>query len=124
MAVGVPPTGDLAELDRVWADVVADLSSSPPIRPLIAVCRPIAVEGNLVTLGFPEGQSFLKDVAERRRATLEAGIGRALGRPVAVRLEATNLDLRADPLDPEAERVMAAARRIFGADLVDADEVG
>ena len=77
-----------------------------------------------MTLGFPEGKAFLKDVAERRRSTLEDGIGRALGRSVAVRLVATNLDLLPPPVDDEAERLLAAARRIFADDLVDADEVG
>jgi hypothetical protein len=103
---------------------VAELSKSPPIKPLIEVCRPIAVDGDVVTLGFPEGKSFLKDVAERRRTTLEDGIGRAIGRSVAVRLVATNLDLLPPPIDEEAERVIAAARRIFADDLVDAGEVG
>ncbi len=117
-------SGDLEELDRAWPEIVAELSKSPPLKPLIAVCRPIAVDGNVVTLGFPEGQSFLKDVAERRRPTLEDGIGRVLGRTVAVRLEATNLDLRPPALDDDAARVLDAARRIFADDLVDAGEVG
>ncbi len=67
--------------------------------------------------------AFLKDVAERRRPNLEEGIGRALGRPVAVRLVATNLDVLPPPVDDEAERIIAAARRIFADDLVDAGEV-
>jgi DNA polymerase III subunit gamma/tau len=116
--------GGLAELDRAWSGIVAELSKSPPIKPLIEVCRPIAVDGDVVTLGFPEGKSFLKDVAERRRATLEEGIGRAIGRSVAVRLVATNLDVLPAPADEEGERVVAAARRIFADDLVDAGEVG
>jgi hypothetical protein len=38
---------------------------------------------------------------------------------------ATNLDLLPPlPMDEEAERVIAAARRIFADDLVDAGEVG
>lgn len=125
-AAAVPPPdgGGLPELDRAWPQIVAELSKSPPIKPLIEVCRPIAVDGDVVTLGFPEGKSFLKDVAERRRTTLEEGIGRAIGRPVAVRLVATNLDLLPPPIDEEAERVIAAARRIFADDLVDAGEVG
>ena len=114
----------LDELDRAWPGIVAELSKSPPIKPLIEVCRPIAVDGDVVTLGFPEGKSFLKDVAERRRSTLEDGIGRGLGRPVVVRLVATNLDLLAPPDDEDAERVLEAARRIFADDLVDAGEVG
>lgn len=113
----------LRALDRIWPSIVADLSTSPPIKPLIEVCRPIDVDGNVVTLGFPEGKAFLKDVAERRRSTLEDGIGRALGRTIAVRLVATNLDLLPPPIDDEAERIIAAARRIFADDLVDAGEV-
>ena len=77
-----------------------------------------------MTLGFPEGKAFLKDVAERRRTTLEEGIGRVLGRSVAVRLVATNLEMLAPPADDEAERLLAAAKRIFADDLVDAGEVG
>ena len=115
--------GGLRALDRIWPSIVADLSTSPPIKPLIEVCRPIDVDGNVVTLGFPEGKAFLKDVAERRRSTLEEGIGRALGRTIAVRLVATNLDLLPPPIDDEAERIIAAARRIFADDLVDAGEV-
>jgi DNA polymerase-3 subunit gamma/tau len=121
-----PPAADvdgLRALDRMWPSIVADLSASPPLKPLVTVCRPIDVDGNVVTLGFPEGMAFLKDVAERRRPNLEEGIGRALGRPVSVRLVATNLDVLPPPVDDEAERIIAAARRIFADDLVDAGEV-
>ena len=82
------------------------------------------MDGNVVTLGFPEGQAFLRDVAERRRANLEEGIGQFLGRVVAVRCVATNLDLVPPlPGDADAEYVLAEARRIFGEDLVDVGEV-
>jgi DNA polymerase-3 subunit gamma/tau len=129
VAASNPPVGEdgdgLRALDRIWPAIVAELSKSPPLKPLIVDCRPIDVQGDVVTLGFPEGKAFLKDVAERRRSTLEDGIGRALGRSVAVRLVATNLeDLPPSVVDDEAERLLAAARRIFADDLVDADEVG
>jgi DNA polymerase-3 subunit gamma/tau len=125
-AAGGPADEQLRELDKLWPSIVAELSKSPPIKPLIDVCRPIAVDGGSVTLGFPEGKAFLKDVAERRRSTLEEGIARALGRPVAVRLVATNLELM-PPLgsaDEDSEGIVEAARRIFADDLVDAGEVG
>ena len=112
----------LAELIAAWPRIVADLSSSPPIKPLVEACRPIDMTGNQVILGFPEGKAFLRDVAERRRTHLEEGIGRVLGRAVAVRLVATNLDLLPAPAAEEVD-LLSMARRVFADDLVDADEV-
>ncbi len=92
------------------------------MKPLVEACRPIEMSGNQVVLGFPEGKAFLRDVAERRRTQLEDGIGRILGRAVAVRLVATNLDLLPVPATDDAD-LLTMARRIFADDLVDADEV-
>ncbi len=115
---------DLADLRRRWPEVVAHISRHPPTKPLIEACRPIAVDGAVVTLGFPESQLFLRDVADRRRATLEDGLGRVLGRPVSVRCVATNLEPEPLPTaDPEAAAVLRAARDVWGDDLVEAPEV-
>ncbi|HEX8940595.1 MAG TPA: DNA polymerase III subunit gamma/tau [Candidatus Limnocylindrales bacterium] len=114
----------LAQLRARWPEVVTIVSRHPPSKPLIAACRPIAVDGNVVTLGFPEDQSFFKEVAEKRRPHLEEGIGHVLGRPVAVRCVATNLELPPAAEDPEAARLLAEARRIFAEDLLDVGEVG
>jgi len=93
------------------------------VKPLIAACRPVSIEGALVTLGFPEDQAFLKDALERRRSMLEEVIGRILGRDVNVRCVATNLeDVPAIP-PGEAADLISEARRIFGDDLVDVGEV-
>jgi DNA polymerase III subunit gamma/tau len=111
-------------LRRRWPEVVALLSKHPPIKPLIEACRPIAIDGAVVTLGFPESQVFLRDVADRRRTTLEDGLGRVLGHPVSVRCVATNLE--PDPLpvtDPEGDAVLRAARDVWGDDLVEVPEV-
>ena len=121
-AVAAPASDALAALHAQWPEIVAWISRNPATKPLIAVCRPIAVDGNVVTLGFPESQAFLKDALERRRTILEQGIGQFLGREVAVRCVATNLDLR-PPSDPDADRLVAEARRIFAEDLVDVGEV-
>jgi DNA polymerase III subunit gamma/tau len=118
---GTPPGID--ELRAAWPAIVAALSQSPPIKPLIAACRPVSLDGVVVTLGFPEDQAFLKDALERRRAMLEEGIGRILGRPVNVRCVATNLEhVPAVPLGETAD-LISEARRIFGDDLVDVGEV-
>ena len=78
--------------------------------------------GNQVVLGFPEGKAFLRDVAERRRTQLEDGIGRILGRAVAVRLVATNLDLL-PVAGSRGGRPPDDGPAVFADDLVDADEV-
>jgi len=119
------PTGDLAVLRDRWPEIVARISAHPPTKPLIVVCRPISVEDGVVTLGFPEDKSFLRAVAERRRGVLEENISAVLGRSVAVRCVATNIDVVPDlPSDEEAAWILAEARRIFGEEGADPAEVG
>jgi len=114
----------LVELRRRWPEIVALISRHPPTKPLIEACRPLAVDGSVVTLGFPESQLFLRDVADRRRSTLEEGVSRVLGRPVAVRCVATNVELDVTPsADPEGTAVLAAARAVWGDELVGVREV-
>jgi DNA polymerase-3 subunit gamma/tau len=119
------PTGDLAALRDRWSEIVARVSLHPPTKPLIVVCRPISVEDNVVTLGFPEDKAFLRQVAERRRPILEESVSAVLGRSVAVRCVATNLDVVPElPAGDESAWVLAEARRIFLDEPGDAAEVG
>jgi DNA polymerase III subunit gamma/tau len=120
-----PPTpvtvgvGD--DLDRLvgeWPEIVR--SVRPATRAVLTECRPIAVDGNVVTLGFPEAKAFLKDHAERRRAEVEAAVGGHLGRHVSVRSVATNIEVA--PI-VAADDLVAEARRIFGEDLVEVAEI-
>jgi DNA polymerase-3 subunit gamma/tau len=106
-----------------WAEIVEVVSKSPPTKPLILACRPVSVEGGVVVLGFPEAQSFFKDVAERRRAVLEDGVSRVLGMPVSVRCVAANVEVSPLPADPDSSRLMTEFRRIYGDDVVDVGEV-
>ena len=123
--VDAGPGTDLDRLRAGWSGVVADITErNRAAKPLITACRPIGVEGRMVTLGFPEEQGFLKDVAERRRPLLEASIGGYLGHPVAVRCVATNLELLPSlPEDDEGAHLLAEAQRIFADDLAEAPEV-
>jgi hypothetical protein len=116
--------GGVDELRARWPEVVAVLSENPPIKPLIEACRPISVEGHLVTLGFPEDKAFLKIALERRGPILEEGIGRILGRAVNVRCVATNLEhVPTVSIEAESADLISEARRIFADDLVDVGEV-
>jgi DNA polymerase III subunit gamma/tau len=116
------PSPALDELLGSWPAIVAHLSAHPPTKPLVIACRPVAVDGAIVTLGFPEEQAFLKDAAERRRPAIEAGIAAVLGRPVTVRCVVANVEGAAADL-PDGGFVLAEARRIFADDIVDVGEV-
>ena len=97
-------------------------SVGPATRAIINECRPLSVEGNVVTLGFPEAKGFLKDVAERKAKELDTAVGAFLGRSVNVRCVATNIEIPvAAPAD--SAFVLAEARRIFADDIVDVGEV-
>ena len=119
-AVAVPiAVGD--DLDRLldgWPEIVQAVS--PATRAVLTECRPIGIDGNVVTLGFPEAKSFLKDHAERRRQDVETAVGGLLGRPVNVRTVATNIEVA--PMGA-ADDLVAEARRIFGEDLVDVADI-
>ena len=134
-AVESAPAAPSAESDdaarrscsRPGRSVVEQISRNPANRPLINACRPVEVRGATIVLGFPESQAFLRDIAERKRAMLEEGIGRVLGRAVAVKCVATNIEL-VEPVAALAaasngEDLVAQARRIFADDLVDVAEV-
>jgi hypothetical protein len=124
VAVPIPSPGEgLGELIRQWPAIVSRLSQNPSLKPLIVVCRPIAVDGNVITLGFPEHQRFYAERIEQRRASIEQGMAEVLGRDIAVKSVATNLELHPVPPDPDSDRLIEEARRIFGEDLVDVGEV-
>jgi len=110
--------GDLARLQEHWTEVVA--SVGPATRAVITECRPMSVEGNIVTLGFPETRGFLKDQSERKRPEIEAALGGFLGREVGVRTIATNIEI---PPTVTAADVRAEANRIFGDLLVDVPDI-
>ncbi len=114
----------LALLLERWAEIVEVISKSPPTRPLIVACRPVSVDGNVVTLGFPETQSFFKDVADRRRPILEDGVSRVLGMPVSVRCVAANVEVAPLPEDPDSSRLLTEFKRIYGDDAIDVGDVG
>jgi DNA polymerase-3 subunit gamma/tau len=121
-AVNADDGGPLAELLAAWPEIVTQLSAHPPTKPLVIACRPVAVDGAIVTLGFPEEQAFLKDAAERRRPAIEAGISAVLGRPVTVHCVVANVEIAVTgPAD--TSYVLAEARRIFADDIAEVGEV-
>jgi DNA polymerase III subunit gamma/tau len=126
--VAAPPAtnGTDLSLDRIvaaWPDIVTVLSRQPVIKPLILMCRPVALDGVIVTLGFPEEQAFLREIAERKKAGIEAGIREVIGTDVGVRCIVANIEVPAPTTGGDDGFLMAEARRIFGDDLADVAEI-
>jgi len=122
-AAPVPMSGDALErLRRGWRELVGHVSANPANRPLIEACRPVEVRDGIVILGFPEDQSFLRDIAERKKRVLEDAVRHVLGADYGVRCIATNV-AALEPLPDEAADTLELARRVFGGDLVDVAEI-
>jgi hypothetical protein len=125
-SAAAPVDGPLAELLAAWPQIVERVSRNPADRPLITACRPVEVSGATIVLGFPESQAFMRDVATRKQRKLEEGIGEVLGRAVAVRCVATNVELIPQDVLARAsggEDLVEQARKIFADDLADVAEV-
>ena len=112
----------LEQVVAAWPDIVAWLSQKPAVKQLILTCRPVALDGAIVSLGFPEEQAFLRDVAERKKADIESGVAHVIGRDVGIRCVVANVEIAAVPASDESF-LISEARRIFGEDLVDVGEV-
>jgi len=119
------PASALDVLDRLrtgWPQLVAHVSANPANRPLIEAARPVDVRDGFVILGFPEDQSFLRDIAERKKRILEDAVRIVLGADFGVRCVATNV-AAIEPPPPEAADTIELARRVFGGDLLDVAEI-
>ena len=87
------------------------------------MCRPVALDGVIVTLGFPEEQAFLREIAERKKANIEAGIREVIGRDIGVRCVVANIEVPVAVPGTDDGFLIAEARRIFGDDLADVVEI-
>jgi DNA polymerase-3 subunit gamma/tau len=123
VAPGPGSAGDaLDKLRRGWPELVAHVSANPANRPLIQAARPVDVRDGFVILGFPEDQSFLRDIAERKKRILEDAVRIVLGADYGVRCVASNV-AALEPPTPDAADTIELARRVFGGDLLDAAEI-
>jgi DNA polymerase III subunit gamma/tau len=121
-ATETPPDATLESLQAAWPQVVESIARNPANRPLITACRPVDVRDGVVVLGFPESQAFLRDIAERKRGVLEDELTAVLGRTVAVRCIATNVELP-PASDDGPDELVAHARQIFQDDVLDVADV-
>ena len=121
-AIDPPHEGDIVAVRSSWPDIVSTIGANPANRPLVSSCRPVEFRDGFLVLGFPEGQAFMRDIAERKRLVLEDGIAAVMGRPVAVRCVVTNLEL-VEPVDSGEGDLVAQARRIFDGELAGVEDI-
>jgi hypothetical protein len=117
-----PDLDDILSIRAAWPGIVAAIGANPANRPLVSSCRPVEFRDGFLVLGFPEGQAFMRDIAERKRRVLEDGITSVVGRPVAVRCVVTNLEL-VEPVDSGEDDLVAQARRVFDGELAGVDDI-
>jgi hypothetical protein len=113
---------DILAIRAAWPGIVAAIGANPANRPLVSSCRPVEFRDGFLVLGFPESQSFMRDIAERKRLVLEDGIAAVVGRPVAVRCVVTNLEL-VEPVDSGEDDLVAQARRVFDGELAGVEDI-
>ncbi|HET6379798.1 MAG TPA: hypothetical protein VFH63_02025, partial [candidate division Zixibacteria bacterium] len=127
-ASGARPNGD--EVRARWGEVVQ--AASPALKPILADCRPVTVNGARVTLAFPEERAFMREKARNRAAAIEQLLARVLGGTWAIECVASNVELEPlsvqqavapNPDDPDAQALLEGVLRITGGELVDVPEV-
>ncbi|MEA2391825.1 MAG: polymerase subunit gamma/tau, partial [Solirubrobacteraceae bacterium] len=126
------PSLDLDDFLELWPAVLDGLRpETPMLADLLGRARPVAVAGDVVTVAFSRGASFLKRQAEgdRHRAAATEAVRATTGRRLALVYE-----LR-DDVEPDAEGAESApalsedelvARLVaeFDAEEIDAPEEG
>ena len=113
-----------------WPAVIE--RAAPAIKPLLAACRPVAVNGARITLAFPEERGFMREKVANRSAAIEQLLGLVLGGQWAIECIVSNVELEpltvaqaltADPADPDGRALLEGVLRITGGELVDVPEV-
>jgi DNA polymerase-3 subunit gamma/tau len=122
------PAGD--QVRARWGEVVQQ--ASPALKPILADCRPVGVDGARVTLAFPEERAFMREKARARAAAIEQLLAQVLGGAWAIECVASNVELEPlsvqqavapDPADQDGQALLEGVLRITGGELVDVPEV-
>ena len=110
--------------------MVAGRRSSPgsaatrPTSPLVANCRPVEVRDGIVILGFPENQPFLREKAEQRRKDARGRLwptSSVIRSGYAAWWPTSSWQSTSDRDDLD---LVAQARKVFGGDLADVNDIG
>ncbi|MBA2439068.1 MAG: hypothetical protein H0V50_00150, partial [Thermoleophilaceae bacterium] len=125
-AESAPAAPQALDLDRVkglWsavADAVAEQNAM--VAALFSEAVPTALEGDRLTVGFPEQAAFSKKKAEANRDLLQGALRSLTGRGLSVVFELTGGRTQAAPARLGEEELLERLRQEFGAEEVRSDD--
>ena len=118
------PEHDIERLQALWPAVAEALREREAfvVAALLGEARPIALDGDRLTVRFPEDAVFKKRQAEANRGIVEEAIGALTGRPVTVVYELSGGAAQDEASVLSDEELLARLREDFGATEVFDDD--
>jgi DNA polymerase III subunit gamma/tau len=120
---GSSPLLDLEQLRTLWPAVAeAVREENGMLGAVLGDAKPIAVEGERLTLAFPASASFAKKKAEQGRQLVERALHGLTGRGVVVAYELTEEAAPAEPITLSEEELIERLKSELAAEEVFDDE--
>jgi DNA polymerase-3 subunit gamma/tau len=118
------PAHHIERLQALWPAVAEALREREAfvVAALLGEARPIALDGDRLTVRFPEDAVFKKRQAEANRGIVEEAIGALTGRPVTVVYELSGGAAQDEASVLSDEELLARLREDFGATEVFDDD--
>jgi DNA polymerase III subunit gamma/tau len=121
---GMPSTAlELEQLEALWpavAEAVAEQNGM--LGAALTAARPMAVEGDRVTVAFPPDAAFVKKKAESGRELIQGALRGLTGRTPGLTFELSDTAAGPGPATLEEAELIERLRREFGAEEVFDDD--
>jgi hypothetical protein len=114
---------ELEELEALWpavAETVAEQNGM--LGAALAAARPVAVEGDRLTIAFPPDAAFVKKKAESGRELIQGAVRGLTGRTAGLTFELSDTAVGAGPTTLEEAELIERLRTEFGAEEVFDDD--
>ena len=113
------PAIDLARVKEMWSAVAeAVREQNAMVAALVSEAVPSALEGDKLTVSFPEDAAFLKKKAEANRDLVLGALRTLTGRGLSVAFELSPLGPGSAPRTLGEEELLERLKREFGAEEV------
>jgi DNA polymerase-3 subunit gamma/tau len=117
------PALDLERIQALWpavADAVREVNAM--VGTILADARPVAADGDRLTLAFHEDAAFSKKKAEANRELVQSALRGLAGRPLSVAFELSGTREELAPVELSADELIERLREELGATEVFEDE--